>query len=216
MSKCLRDVLHLDCVGGCWPCQPRRESDRSQLHQAVLGVGPSKSGVYSAGNGPAMRAAILGATIDDVPKLLEYVRASSRLTHTDPKAEFGAVAVALAAHEASRNEKVDAGRWLKLVSQLIPGDVTELLDLLRSAVISVENGQSTSDFARSLGLKLGVTGYTYHTVPVAVHSWLSFPNDFRASVIAVIECGGDADTTAAIVGGIVGARVGREGIPANG
>ena len=179
-----------------------------------LGVSPSKSGVYSAGNGPAMRAAILGATIDDVPKLLEFVRASSRLTHTDPKAEFGAVAVALAAHEASRNEKIDADRWLKLVSKSMPGYATELLDLLRSAVISVENGQSTADFARSLGLKRGVTGYTYHTVPVAVHSWLSFPNDFRESVIAVIECGGDADTTAAIVGGIVGTRVGREGIPA--
>jgi ADP-ribosylglycohydrolase len=57
-----------------------------------FGVRPSKSGVYSAGNGPAMRAAIFGATIDDIPKLLEYVRASSRLTHTDPKAEFGTVA----------------------------------------------------------------------------------------------------------------------------
>jgi len=45
-----------------------------------LGIRPAKSGVYSAGNGPAMRAAIFGATIDDVPKLLEYVRASSRLT----------------------------------------------------------------------------------------------------------------------------------------
>ena len=30
---------------------------------------------------------------------------------------------------------------------------------------------------------------------------------------AVIQCGGDADTTGAIVGGIVGASVGREGIP---
>jgi ADP-ribosyl-[dinitrogen reductase] hydrolase len=96
----------------------------------------------------------------------------------------------------------------------MPGDATELLALLRSAVTSDENGQLTSDFARSLGLKLGVTGYTYHTAPAAVHSWLSFPNDFRESVIAVIECGGDADTTAAIVGGIVGARFGREGIPA--
>jgi hypothetical protein len=44
-----------------------------------LGIRPAKSGVYSAGNGPAMRAAIFGATIDDVLKLLEYVRASSRL-----------------------------------------------------------------------------------------------------------------------------------------
>ncbi len=179
-----------------------------------LGIGPSKSGVYSAGNGPAMRAAILGATIDDVSKLLEFVRSSSRLTHTDPKAEFGAIAIALAAREASRNENVDANRWLEVVSRSMSGDASELLELLKSAVASVATGQSTSDFARSLGLERGVTGYTYHTVPVAVHSWLSFPNDFRKSVIAVIECGGDADTTAAIVGGIVGARVGKEGIPA--
>ena len=31
---------------------------------------------------------------------------------------------------------------------------------------------------------------------------------------AVIECGGDTDSTGAIVGGIVGAAVGKEGIPA--
>ena len=31
--------------------------------------------------------------------------------------------------------------------------------------------------------------------------------------MAVIACGGDADTTAAIVGGIVGAAVGEQGIP---
>ena len=30
----------------------------------------------------------------------------------------------------------------------------------------------------------------------------------------VIRCGGDADTTAAIVGGIIGAAVGKDGIPA--
>ena len=95
----------------------------------------------------------------------------------------------------------------------MPGDATELLELLRSAVTSVENGQSTSDFARSLGLERGVTGYTYHTVPVAIHCWLSFPNDFQKAVTVAIECGGDADTTAAIVGGIIGAGVGRQGIP---
>ena len=179
-----------------------------------LGISPSKSGVYSAGNGPAMRAAILGATIDDVPKLLEFVRASSRLTHTDPKAEFGAIAVALAAREGSRNDAVNADRWLELVLQSLPGDAAELLELLRSAVASVASGELTREYAIALGLDRGVTGYTYHTVPVAIHCWLSFPNDFQKAVTAAIECGGDADTTAAIVGGIVGARVGRDGIPA--
>jgi ADP-ribosyl-[dinitrogen reductase] hydrolase len=180
-----------------------------------LGFSPSKSGVDSAGNGPAMRAAILGAAIDDVPTLLEFIRASSRLTHTDPQAEYGAVAVALAAHEVSYNDGLNAERWLKLVNQSLPHGASELLEMLRSAIDSVAKGESTRDYANSLGLAQGVTGYTYHTVPVAIHCWLSFPNDFRNAVIAAIECGGDADTTAAIVGGIVGAKVGKEGMPAD-
>jgi hypothetical protein len=35
-----------------------------------------------------------------------------------------------------------------------------------------------------------------------------------AAVTTIIRCGGDSDTTAAMVGAIVGAGVGREGIPA--
>ena len=106
------------------------------------GISPSKSGVYSVGNGPAMRAAILGATIDDVSNLLEFVRSSSRLTHTDPKAEFGAVAIALAAREASLNDNVDANRWLEVVSRSTSGDASELLELLKSAVASVATGHA--------------------------------------------------------------------------
>jgi ADP-ribosyl-[dinitrogen reductase] hydrolase len=180
-----------------------------------LGISPSKSGVYSAGNGPAMRAAIFGATIEDVPKLVEYVRASSRSTHSDPKAEFGAVAVALAAREATQNEIVNAERWFDLVSQTLPSEASDLMELLRSTIAFVANKESTLAYARALGLDRGVSGYAYHTVPVAIHCWLSFPNEFRKAVTAAIECGGDADTTAAIVGGIIGARVGKEGIPAD-
>ena len=64
-----------------------------------------------------------------------------------------------------------------------------------------------------MGLSKGVSGYVYHTVPVALHAWLSHQNDYRSAVMAVISCGGDADSTGAIVGGIVGASVGKEGIP---
>jgi hypothetical protein len=58
-----------------------------------------------------------------------------------------------------------------------------------------------------------VTGFVNQTVPVAVHAWLRHPRDFRSAVTAVIRCGGDTDTTAAVMGGIVGAAVGKEGIP---
>src|SRR5262249_43708442 len=52
-----------------------------------MGFPPSRSGVRSAGNGPAMRAAILGACFAaDEERLRAFVSVSTRLTHTDPRA----------------------------------------------------------------------------------------------------------------------------------
>ena len=59
----------------------------------------------------------------------------------------------------------------------------------------------------------GVSGYVYHSVPVAIHAGLSHQQDFRAAIMTVVACGGDTDSTAAIVGGIVGAGGGKEGLP---
>ncbi len=145
--------------------------------------------------------------------MLEMVRACSRLTHSDPKAEYGAIAVALAAKHSRDHETVDANLWLDQVVDAVGDGGDELTDLLRKAVESVGAGEPTTAFAQVLGLDKGVTGYTYHTVPVAIHAWLSHPKDFRQAVTTMIRCGGDADTTAAIVGGIVGAGVGRESVP---
>ena len=66
-----------------------------------LGVPPERSGVCSAGNAPAMRSVVLGAAIEDLELLRHLVTASTRLTHTDPKADYGAFAVALAARMAA-------------------------------------------------------------------------------------------------------------------
>lgn len=61
-----------------------------------LGYSPVSSGVWSAGNGPAMRAATLGVCLGhDRDRLRAYVRASTRLTLTNPRAERGSFLVAL-------------------------------------------------------------------------------------------------------------------------
>ncbi|MGE3410424.1 MAG: ADP-ribosylglycohydrolase family protein [Pirellulales bacterium] len=178
------------------------------------GYSPWQSGVYSAGNGPAMRSAILGAAIDDLGLLKQIVRTSTRVTHTDPKAEYGAFAVALAAWLASRSSKVAAREYLGLLhEQLQDTGTNELHALLDRAVESVEGNEPTAQFASSLGLQQGVSGYVYHTVPVALHAWLRNQGQFRLGVIEIIKCGGDTDSTAAIVGGIMGCGVGRAGIP---
>ncbi|MBL8888760.1 MAG: ADP-ribosylglycohydrolase family protein [Planctomycetaceae bacterium] len=178
-----------------------------------LGYSPERSGVYSAGNGPAMRSAILGVAIRDLDQLRIFVRASSRLTHSDPKAELGALAVALAAHLAAIHEEILPDEYLERLTELIGDKDPELFSLMARAVASVNAGQSTLVFADSLELHNGVSGYVYHTVPVAIHAWLSHQQDCRSAIMAVIQCGGDADSTGAIVGGIVGAGVGRSGIP---
>ena len=176
-----------------------------------LGFPPHRSGVYSAGNGPAMRAAILGVCYGGDPeRLREFVRASTRLTHTDPKAEWGAYAVALAAHlAATQHSAVRPEEFQAALRQGLGSEAAELHDL----VSRIRADVSTEEFAKSLGLADGVSGYTLHTVPVAVQAWLRHQNDYRQAVVGAIRCGGDTDSVAAIVGGIVGAGVGRAGIP---
>ncbi|MEW6266338.1 MAG: ADP-ribosylglycohydrolase family protein [Thermodesulfobacteriota bacterium] len=179
-----------------------------------LGFPYTRSGVFSAGNGPAMRSAIIGAAFGPDPvRLKELVKVSTRITHIDPKAEAGALAVALAAHQSSLG-RPDPEEYLSALTDLLKPEAGELLSLMRRAAEAAVAGRSTEDFAAELGLERGVTGYMYHTVPVALHAWLSHPADFQAAVSSAIRCGGDTDTVASIVGAIVGAGVGPAGLPA--
>ena len=100
-----------------------------------------------------------------------------------------------------------AREFVREFRRLIKGDrhSAMLLDLLDAAVLSVEAGQTTEAFADTLELDRGVSGYIYHTVPVAIHAWFRYPDDYREAVQAVIRCGGDTDTVAAITGALVDA-----------
>lgn len=180
----------------------------------LAGFSHQHSGVFSAGNGPAMRSPILGVAIEDLALLKQFVRESTRLTHTDPKAEYAALGVALAARLAADGSRVAPELYRNELARLLHGQAAdEFLHLVDRAIESMLAGQDTHLFALSLGLERGVSGYVYHTVPVVLHSWLRNQQDFRAAVVDVIHCGGDTDTTGAIVGGIVGAAVGKNGIP---
>lgn len=182
----------------------------------LVGVPPTRSGVFSAGNGPAMRAALLGVCCGNQPEMMRaLVRASTRLTHTDPKAEYGAFAVALVAHySAGSNENFNA--FLTEFQTTLPDDkeARELLRLLSCAGTSVECGESTEVYvANNFARSDRVSGYVYQTVPAALHAWIRHPTEYRAAILEVIACGGDTDTVAAITGAIIGARVGENGIP---
>jgi ADP-ribosyl-[dinitrogen reductase] hydrolase len=179
-----------------------------------LGFSAVKSGVFSAGNGPAMRVALLGVCFGDRPEYLrQMVQAATRITHSDPKAEYGAMAVAIAAYVASCGADISPQDYYQLLAAQLSDASSEFFELMQLAVNSAIVGESTEDFADSIGATHSVSGYVYQTVPVVIQTWLRHQANCRDGILEVIRCGGDTDTTAAILGGIIGARVGKPGIP---
>lgn len=177
----------------------------------------NKSGVFTAGNGPAMRSAIIGGRFfDDVDKINEYAQASTELTHTDPKALVGATAISVAAALAAmstKEQRPDAKSFfesLRLISKQDDNEWSKLVNLMEQAL---NDELSIADFVMKMNLKKGVTGYIYHTVPVAIYSWLHHYGDFRTTLTEVLNCGGDTDTAGAITGALAGTTVGENGIP---
>lgn len=146
--------------------------------KACLGltVGIQNSGVPSAGNGSAMRSAVVGVMIDDPDARDAMVETLSRITHTHPAAILGAQLVAFAA---------------------ACGDPLVFDELAPSRYPSW-------DFSASFRSR-GPTGYVVETVQAALAVWRTHPRDAVAAIEAALRLGGDTDSVAAIVGGLVGA-----------
>jgi ADP-ribosylglycohydrolase len=165
-------------------------------------------GQGSWGNGAAMRVAPLGAYFAGSPTRAadEAVR-SAEVTHAHPEGVAGAVAVAVAAAVAAEGRLAGARpapqRLLAAVAgTLEPGGrvrtgldrAARLLDA-RVAEVADELGSGAAETAPD-------------TVPFAVWVAARFLDDYPAAVTACVRAGGDVDTTAAIVGGIVAAHTG--------
>jgi ADP-ribosyl-[dinitrogen reductase] hydrolase len=180
-----------------------------------LGISPEKSGVFSAGNGPSMRSPILGVAFrHDPEKLKSFVKASTEITHSDPKACYAALAVA----QASINVTCADDDWQEdlqnTLRKLMPEpDAEELHDLFEKARVSARNNEPVNQFAESIGSKNGISGYSYHTVPCVFQVWFKHENNFENGLQEIIKAGGDTDTAGAIYGGIVGGRSGKQCIP---
>jgi ADP-ribosylglycohydrolase len=178
-------------------------------------LGLRESGVRSAGNGPAMRSGIIGAAVHSDPERRRaLVSASTRLTHTDPKALAGALAV------AEVTALVASGAWTARPS------AEELATLLRDVSPDADWRACVDEIARAcdapdpidaaqaaFGGDNGVSGYVLHSVPFALVAWHRHHGDFRATIESVVQAGGDVDTVAAIAGAMAGAVGGPAGIP---
>jgi ADP-ribosylglycohydrolase len=182
-----------------------------------VGIPADRSGVFSAGNGPAMRSPVIGARFaEQTDQLRAFTEASTRMTHTDPRAATGALAAAALAGWCIRRQPdtpLDVAEVFSLMQGAGRPDDSEWQSILNGMRESFEQKISVADYATRLGAANGVSGYMYRTIPVAVYAWMRHFGDFRTTLVSVLDLGGDTDTVGAIVGALAGAVTGARGIP---
>lgn len=178
-----------------------------------IALGLKPSGVMSAGNGAAMRAAVVGAFFRDDPgRRVAFGRALAEATHRDPRAVEGALYVAELAAACTKVPVDAAGKSGRYACQEeAQGIVTlpELEDALDRACDLARLGAETRDAAG----EIGTSGYVLHSVPLATYAFLRHGDDAPRALAEVIGAGGDTDSTSAILGGWLGALRGAGGLP---
>ncbi|WP_454857872.1 ADP-ribosylglycohydrolase family protein [Promicromonospora soli] len=189
------------------------------LHQIRDGIPWQKAAVAafptgSFGNGAAMRVAPLGAYFaGDLDRAVEQAIRASEVTHAHPEGIAGAVVVAVAtafvagasiAHTSPEPEEI----LDSVEPYLLPGATAQGVTIARD-LLDASVGEA------SWRLGNGSCVSAQDTVPFCLWAGATRLAAYPAAIKICIEAGGDVDTTAAIVGGIVGAYTGmgaRDGI----
>jgi ADP-ribosyl-[dinitrogen reductase] hydrolase len=177
--------------------------------------------VGQAGNGTAMRTAVLGLLFLEQPERLPGVVAEvSRITHQDPRSIAGGVAVAKAAQLLATEPLAAPDSFCRAIAEAIAPysaafaeAVTRLPHLGQQppdvAVITIAwSGMNRPEFDTPI-----ITPFVIPTVLAALWCLLRYPNSWPAAVAGAIRLGGDVDTLGAIVGALAGVRSGASAIP---
>lgn len=179
------------------------------------------------GNGGVMRSACIGALLlkKAVHEVTETAKNMSSITHASPACIDGAKAIALATKYALATRK-ETFLVSHFVSYLVEkGDLSdEYKDYIRMLGSLVKAKQPWEEVAKQIvdiGINKGERRWgngisigTRQTALWALYCFMSCPDSYVDCISLAIAVGGDVDTTAATVGGIIGARVGLGCIPA--
>lgn len=174
---------------------------------------PSEAGRPSAGNGPLMRAPIIGRYHANNKLLRDsFVRLSTRMTHTDPRATFIASGVAdIAASSAGTRlswrvmSKLFREAAVRHASASDAAHVSELNGLLDALDESDGASLSVPEALSRIGCSKAVDGYAYRSGLAAAYV-ASHASSVKDAIFQAISQGGDTDSTAALAGALAAAN----------
>lgn len=175
-----------------------------------------------AGNGAAMRAGPLGLLYGHDPRLLaQVVRDQSRITHQDPRAAAGALAIAAAVALAADRRPIVARRFLEEVAEAVDpvdpgvaGSITAVIDWVGLSETAAAQYLWDHPFGPEReGAEFGISSFVTSGVCWSLYAFLRAPESWWDAVCIAIRVGGDTDTLAAMAGAIAGARLGTSALP---
>ncbi|MDB5349948.1 MAG: ADP-ribosylglycohydrolase [Planctomycetota bacterium] len=166
-----------------------------------IAFGLHTSGVRSAGDGAAMRAAIVGAFFHDRPvERAAFGRALAEVTHRDGRAVRGALFVAELAACCARSPTGTA----PMVCHAEARGIVMQAELGRAIDRARELALARSGTAEA-AMACGTSGYVVHAGSFASFCFLRYGNEPLRALTEAISAGGDSDTIGAILGGWLGA-----------
>ncbi|MEU4114497.1 ADP-ribosylglycohydrolase family protein [Kitasatospora sp. NPDC028055] len=216
-----------DALAAEFAAEYAREYQRKygpSMHRVLRGIGAGghwraiTSGQFegqgSYGNGAAMRVAPLGARFaEDLDEVAWQAELQALTTHFHPEAVTGAVAVALAAALAVRSRGRRAPGRTELLTEVADRlPESDVRSGLRIAARLPEHA-SVRHAANVLGSGLMISAPD--TVPFALWSAAGHLDSLPDAIWHTLEGWGDMDTTCAIAAGVVAARTGLAGVPAD-
>lgn len=172
----------------------------------------------SKGCGGVMRVAPIGLYFNDRGLASEEVARigaeAAAITHGHILGWMPAAALAQIIHEISQNGDPVYDAVMKTLyaqDEMWPGSQEKeyFLELMRRAVDLAGMDKKDLDAVHLLG-----EGWVAEeTLAIAVYCALKYEDDFDSALIASVNHRGDSDSTGAVCGNILGARLGLKGIP---
>nr|CEL23527.1 ADP-ribosylglycohydrolase YegU [Kibdelosporangium sp. MJ126-NF4]CTQ89141.1 ADP-ribosylglycohydrolase YegU (EC 3.2.-.-) [Kibdelosporangium sp. MJ126-NF4] len=194
-------------------------STKRALELLDAGLNPQQAGVTGTTNGAAMRVTPVGIANPVGDRLLDSVVQASLVTHNTSLGIAAASAIAAAVSacvdgadlgtaldEAERAAECGArrGNWVP------GGPIAPRIRWARGWV----RGMSRAALADAVAEVIGTSVAAQESVVAAIALAEALGDDPLDALLLAAELGGDTDTIAAIVGAVLGARHGLEGLPA--
>lgn len=215
-------------------------SFRQVLNALERGVSPRETGQESAGIGAAMRIAPVALYFDrdDTEAMFGAAMAASLMTHRDIRSLAGAMAVTHAVRRLLDGEPRDPSLLFRVAADVAKDEakiVNRYGDVVSSARLyskSLSNALAHTEKLLEVPRERALAGLveeanSHGAEPPCKRATMGFPpaaiptclyllvttDSFEEAMIDVINLGGDADSTGAILGAMLGAHYGVDSIP---